>query len=148
MWASSAKNGEHWVLGVWYPHELPAAKQVGAAWWLSQAPASLWAAPTGCAANGNWNPQPRALLFPHGGRGSAKKPGLLSLFAPSWQDNSHPVWFCGLHSFLFFHLLLTQKAGSGSWKRSDKQKWSCSQGSGHFYSALTKNPTLAAAVAA
>lgn len=33
--------------------ELTAAKQVRVAWWLSQACASLWAAPTGCAANGN-----------------------------------------------------------------------------------------------
>lgn len=111
---------------------------MGAARWLSQASPSLGAAPTGCAANGNWNPQPGAVLLPHGGRGSDKKPGLLSLCTPSWQDNSHPVWFCGLRSFLFFHLLLTQKAGLGSRKRSDKQKWSWSQGSGRFYSALTK----------
>lgn len=72
------------------------------------------------------------------GQGLWQKAWLLSLCTPSWQDNSHPVWFCGLRSFLFFHLLPTQKAGLGSWKRSDKQKWFCSQGSGHFYSALTK----------
>lgn len=139
MWASSAKNGRHWILGVWQPPNVNSLQQ------------SRWELRGGWARHVLLSGQLQLAVLLMGieilslelrcslmGQGLWQKAWLLSLCTPSWQDNSHPVWFCGLRSFLFFHLLLTQKAGLGSWKRSDKQKWFCSQGSGHFYSALTK----------
>lgn len=98
----------------------------------------LPAAPTGPAANGSRNPSPGAVLLPPGVGFSDKEPCLISLCSPNRQDNAHPESFCGLHSFLFLHLLLKWKAGTASQKRPDKQKWSWGQGSGHFCSALTK----------